>query len=37
MTAEERVLDAGYEDVLLLKDYSYDDALEDLPLGLFFV
>lgn len=27
MTAEERVLDAGYEDVLLLKDYSYDDAL----------
>jgi hypothetical protein len=27
MTAEERLLDAGYEDVLILKDYSYDDAL----------
>ena len=27
MTAEERVINAGYEDVLLLSDYSYDDAL----------
>lgn len=27
MTAEERVTYAGYEDVLLLSDYSYDDAL----------
>lgn len=27
MTAEERVTCAGYEDVLLLSDYSYDDAL----------
>lgn len=27
MTAEEKILDAGYDDVLLLKDYSYDDAL----------
>lgn len=27
MTAEERVLDAGYEDVVIFKDYSYDDAL----------
>lgn len=27
MTAEERILDAGYEDILLLEDYSYDDAL----------
>lgn len=27
MTAEERVLDAGYEDVTLLANYSYDDAL----------
>lgn len=27
MSAEERVLDAGFEDVLLLKDFSYDDAL----------
>lgn len=27
MTAEERVTNAGYEDVLLLSDYSYDDAL----------
>ena len=27
MTAAERVLDAGYEDILLLEDYSYDDAL----------
>lgn len=26
-TAAERVLDAGYEDVLLLDNYSYDDAL----------
>lgn len=27
MTAEERVLDAGYEDVVLFSDFSYDDAL----------
>jgi hypothetical protein len=27
VTAEERVLDAGYEDVTLLANYSYDDAL----------
>lgn len=27
MTAEEKILVAGYEDVVLLKDYSYDDAL----------
>ena len=27
MTAEERVTYAGYEDVILLSDYSYDDAL----------
>lgn len=27
MTAEEKVLDAGYEDVVLLSNYSYDDAL----------
>lgn len=27
MTAEERLLDAGYEDVIILKNYSYDDAL----------
>lgn len=27
MTAEERVLDAGFDDVLLLKNYGYDDAL----------
>ena len=27
MTAEERVLAAGYEDVVLLSGYSYDDAL----------
>lgn len=27
MTAEERLLDAGYEDIVVLKDYSYDDAL----------
>lgn len=27
MTAEERLLDAGYEDVVFLTDYSYDDAL----------
>lgn len=26
-TAEERLLDAGYEDVIIFKDYSYDDAL----------
>ena len=27
MTAEERLLDAGYEDIIIFKDYSYDDAL----------
>lgn len=27
MTAEERLLDAGYENVFILQDYSYDDAL----------
>lgn len=27
MTAEERLLDAGYEGVVFLTDYSYDDAL----------
>lgn len=27
MTAEERVLEAGYEGVILLSDYSYDEAL----------
>lgn len=27
MTAEERLLDAGYEDVVILNNYSYDDAL----------
>ena len=27
MTAEERLLDAGYEDILFLSNYSYDDAL----------
>lgn len=27
MTAEEKIIDAGYEDVLLLTNYSYDDAL----------
>ena len=27
MTAAEKILDAGYEDVLLLSNYSYDDAL----------
>ena len=26
-TAEEKIIDAGYEDVLLLSNYSYDDAL----------
>ena len=26
-TAEEKILDNGYEDVLILKNYSYDDAL----------
>lgn len=26
-TAAERVQEAGYEDILLLDDYSYDDAL----------
>lgn len=27
MTAEERILDAGYEDVIIFSDFSYDDAL----------
>ena len=27
MTAEERIIDAGYEDVVILSNYSYDDAL----------
>ena len=27
MTAEERLLDAGYEDVVIFKNYSYDSAL----------
>ena len=27
MTAEERLLDAGYEDIKILANYSYDDAL----------
>ena len=27
MTAEDRIMEAGYEDVLLFTDYSYDDAL----------
>lgn len=27
MTAEERLIENDYEDVIILKDYSYDDAL----------
>lgn len=27
MTAAERIQEAGYEDVLILENYSYDDAL----------
>ena len=27
MTSEEKPLDMGYEDVVILKNYSYDDAL----------
>lgn len=27
MNAEERILEAGYEDVVYLTNYSYDDAL----------
>ena len=27
MTAEEKIISAGYEDVILLANYSYDDAL----------
>jgi hypothetical protein len=27
MTASERLIEAGYEDVIILSDYSYDDAL----------
>lgn len=27
MTAEEKILEAGYEDVVILSDFSYDDAL----------
>lgn len=26
-SAEERILDAGFEDVIILKDFSYDSAL----------
>ena len=27
MTAEEKPMEAGYEDVIILRNYSYDDAL----------
>lgn len=27
MTAAEKLMDAGYEDVVILESYSYDDAL----------
>ena len=27
MTAEEKILEAGYEDVVIFSDFSYDDAL----------
>jgi hypothetical protein len=27
VTAEEKILDAGFEDVTILENYSYDDAL----------
>lgn len=27
MTAEEKLLENGYEDVIILRDFSYDDAL----------
>lgn len=27
MNAAERIIDAGYEDVIILSNYSYDDAL----------
>lgn len=27
MTSEEKLLDMGYEDVVILQNYSYDDAL----------
>lgn len=27
MTAEDKILEAGYEDVVILSDFSYDDAL----------
>lgn len=27
MTAEEKILEAGYEDVVILSNYSYDSAL----------
>jgi hypothetical protein len=27
MTARERLVDAGYEDVVIFENYSYDDAL----------
>lgn len=27
MTSEEKLLDMGYEDVVIFSDYSYDDAL----------
>lgn len=31
MTAEEKLLDAGYDDVIILSDFSYDDALIVYP------
>lgn len=27
MTAEQKLLDAGYEDIIIFKDYGYDEAL----------
>lgn len=27
MDAEERIINAGYDDVIILKDYGYDDAI----------
>ena len=27
MTAEDKILEAGYEDVIIFSDFSYDDAL----------
>ena len=34
LTAEERILDAGYEDVVYLTNYSYDSALIVIPHAL---